>query len=191
MIVLRGTELRVSGVADCNPPELFRAPPHEGWLIAHCRPRQEKQLAANMDWLGIPRGIFYERRLRRYQGKGIQESMVPLLGGYVFFVGGWPERDQLFRTGRVVRVITPRSTDRLGEELQMLAMLVDRSEAPLQVKPEIVPGCLVTITKGSLAGLMGVVVKRTGTTQLVVNLSVLGTSVGVELPAETAESLDA
>jgi transcription antitermination factor NusG len=190
MIILGGIELKVSGVVDTDPADLFAAPPEQGWLIAHCKPRQEKLFCAELTWRGIPRGIFYERRVRRYPGKGTHESLVPLIGGYVFCVGNYAERDLIYRTGRVVRLLAvPRQVE-LAQQLNLLAALVARSSGPLVVKPEIVPGTLVTLTRGTFSGCTGIVVRRKGTCQLVVNLSVLGTSVGVELPAETAESLD-
>jgi transcription antitermination factor NusG len=191
MIVLGGPELRVSAQVDVNPPELFRAPPQSNWLIAHCKPRQEKLLCNELAWNGIPRGMFMERRLRRYPGHGVRETLVPLLGGYVFCIGDWDTREMLYRTERVVRIIIPHNPVQLAQELQMLARLIELSEGPLEVNPEIVAGSLVTITRGTLAGMIGVVVRRKGISQLVVNLSVLGTSVAVELPAETAVSLDA
>lgn len=189
MIILAGSELRVSGVVDTNPPTLFADPPERGWLIAHCKPRQDKLLCADLSARGIPRGIFYERRVRRYPGKGTQESLVPLLGGYVFCVADREGQERIYRTDRVVRIIpVPRPLE-LAQELHLLATLVSRTSGPLVVKPELVPGTLVTLTRGTFAGCMGVVVRRKGVCELVVNLTVLGTSVGVELPAEMAESL--
>lgn len=190
MIVLGGVELKVSGVIDTNPPDLFAAPPEQGWMIAHCKPRQEKLLCAELAWRKVPRGIFYERRIRRYPGKGTQESLVPLIGGYIFCVGDQQARELIYRTDRVVRILTVPRPVELAQQLNLLAALVTRTEGPLMVKPEIVTGTLVTLTRGTFAGCMGVVVRRKGVCQLVVNLTVLGTSVAVELPAETAESLD-
>ena len=190
MIILGGVELQVSGVVDANPKTLFAMPPESGWMIAHCKPRQEKLLCAELIWRQVPRGIFYERRLRRYFGKGTQESLVPLLGGYVFCVGNQATRELIYRTERVVRILAVPRPLELAQQLNLLAALVTRTHGPLLIKPEIVTGALVTLTRGTFAGCMGVVVRRQGTCQLVVNLSVLGTSVAVELPAETAETLD-
>ena len=191
MIVLGGVELQVSGVVDTNPVNLFAAPPETGWLIAHCKPRQEKLLCAELAWRKVPRGIFYERRIRRYPGKGTQEHLVPLIGGYIFCVGDFHTRELIYSTGRVVHILNVPRPRELAQQLSLLAALVTRTTGPLIVKPEIVPGKLVTLTKGTLAGCMGVVVRRKGVSQLVVNLTVLGTSVAVELPVETAECLDA
>lgn len=190
MIVLGGQELRVSGQVDCDPPGLFHVPPESNWLIAHCKPRQEKCLCRALSWQQIPRGIFLERRVRRYPGKGISETLVPLLGGYVFCIGGNAERDAIYRTERVARLIRVPDGNRLAQQVQMLALLLERTQGPLHVRPEIVAGTVITVTRGTLAGLTGVVQRRKGKAQLVVNLSVLGTSVAVELPAETAEALE-
>jgi transcription antitermination factor NusG len=91
----------------------------------------------------------------------------------------------------VVRLLPVPQPLELAQQLNLLAALVERTTGPLVVKPELVAGTLVTLTQGTFAGCMGVVVRRKGSCQLVVNLSVLGSSVAVELPAEMAESLDA
>jgi len=191
MIAHAGKELRISGQIDCDPAGLFHVPPERDWLIAHCKPRQEKCLCRELSQRGIPRGIFLERRLRRYPGKGTSESLVPLLGGYVFCIGNQAEHETIYRTERVARIIRVVDSNRLAQQLQMLALLLERTEGPMEVRPDIVVGTVVTITRGTLAGLSGVVVRRKASAQLVVNLTVLGTSVAVELPVETAELLDA
>lgn len=190
MIVLGGTELRVSGLVDCDPPGLFHVPPERSWLIAHSKPRQEKCLCRALTLAQIPRGIFLERRIKRYPGKGLSETLIPLLGGYVFCIGGHAEREMIYRTERVARIIPVPNGTQLAQQVQMLALVLERSQGALQVRPEIVAGTVVTIIRGTMAGLMGVVQRRKGRAQLVVNLSVLGTSVAVELPAETAEALE-
>jgi transcription antitermination factor NusG len=87
----------------------------------------------------------------------------------------------------VVRVIEVPRPDELARDLRSLCQLVAASDAPLQVRPELTPGKRVEITAGTFAGCSGVISRRQGQIELVVNLEMLGTSVAVTLPANLAE----
>lgn len=177
------------GFIDCNPPGLL-VDGVARWFVVHCLPRQEKRLADDLRRHRIGRALFLERRLRRYPGKGVQESLVPLLGGYLFVDGGERERMIVYDTGRAVRVLPVPRPDQLAQDLRQLTVLLTAvPAAPLVVKPEIVPGDTVTLVSGVFAGCTGIVVRRQGCEELVVNINALGTSVSVRLPALTAERL--
>ena len=133
MILAHGNDLKISGVVDANPADLFAAPPENGWMVAHCKPRQDKLLCSELTWRGVPRGIFYERRVRRYLGKGAQEFLVPLLGGYVFCVGDFATRELIYRTDRVVRIIpVPRPARRCSARSRSTAKCACRFSRALR-----------------------------------------------------------
>jgi transcription antitermination factor NusG len=169
-------------------PDGFAADlPSEPWLVVHSYPRQEKRLAFDLARKRIPGLLFFERRVRRYPGKGAQTSLVPLLGGYLFVSAGRDRRDEIFATERVVRVLEPRSQDRLPRDLASLRALVLNATEPLMVRPELVAGRRVQVRDGAFAGCEGVIARRQNRLELVVNIALLGTSVSVTLPAELAE----
>jgi len=114
-------------------------------------------------------------------------SMVPLLGGYVFVQASRQRREEIFATKRVVNILDVAQPASLIMDLRLLFRLVSLATAPLLVRPEILPGMRIKIASGALSGCEGVVERRQGVARLVVNLHLLGTSVAVELPAETAE----
>ncbi len=81
----------------------------------------------------------------------------------------------------------------LVRELGDLIALVRRSGGDLLEEPTLQPGMRVRLTAGTMQGLCGVILRRQGTSRLVVNVSAMGTSVAVEVPAyvaETAEPID-
>lgn len=156
-------------------------------MIAHTLPRQEKRLAADLQFSHVPGLLFLERRVRRYAGKGTQESLVPLLGGYVFAHLPPGQRHVLYDTKRIVRLIDVSQPDILADDLRALIRLVEATTDPLLVRPELITGTRTRITRGVFAGCMGIVVCRRDTRELVVNLTLLGTSVAVTLPAEFAQ----
>jgi transcription antitermination factor NusG len=164
--------------------------PQEPWLVVHAYPRQEKRLADDLKRKRIPGMLFLERRVRRYAGKGQQTSLVPLLGGYLFVSLERERRDDLFATERVVRVLEPKSHDRLPRDLASLRALVLGATEPLIVRPELIAGKRVHLRHGAFAGCEGVIARRQNRLELVVNLALLGTSVSVTLPADMAELID-
>lgn len=160
------------------------------WLVAHVLPRQEKRIMQDAIAANIPCLLFLERRVRRYPNKGVQESLVPLVSGYVFFAVGMERRDELFRGGRALRIFEPGDPKLFTQELQALSSLIEIADGPLMVRPEIVAGDLVEIEDGAFSGFTGRVTRREGMTELVVNLEILGTSVATRLPADLAHLAD-
>ncbi len=182
--------VQTSGVVHAWPPEFATSLPNDHWLVLHSLPRQEKLLIADLRRRQIAGLIFYERRVRHY-AKGNQVFEVPLLGGYVFAHLPRERRDEAYATGRVCRVIDVNNPAVLTEDLHALCGLLEAAgDAPLTVKPELIPGVKVMITAGTFSGCFGVVSRRKGTTELVVNLPILGQSVATVVPLSTANLAD-
>ena len=161
--------------------------PDDQWVVVHTYPRQEKKVITLLQQLKLPGCAFFERRLRHYPGKGTQESLIPLIPGYLFVASGRNERDLIYNTQRVVRIIDVPQPKELALDLRHLITLITATSAPLIVCPELLPGKLVIITTGTFTGCSGIIVRRSHDFELVVNLRLLGTSVAVTLPADYAE----
>lgn len=177
------------GVVQDWPAGFSAALPSDQWLVVHAYPRQEKKVIAALQAHRLPGLAFFERRLRHYPGKGTQESLVPLIAGYLFVAAGREEHSLIYDTRRVVRIIDVPRPQELANDLRHLIALVTASATPLVVRPELVPGKHIAITSGTFAGCSGVIARRRHDYELVVNLELLGTSVSVTLPAEYAELL--
>lgn len=179
---------RVLGEVEAWPPGLADQLPEGPWTVAHVKPRQEKLFASNLRRLGLAGVLFLERRVRTYPHKGTQQSTVPLLPGYVFIVADPAAYEAIYATDRVVRLITVREPAGLRSDLSDLVALVTRADTQLVVRPELVPGATVEMRVGSLAGLRGVIARRKGRTELVVNVRMLGTSVAVACAAADVDA---
>ncbi len=174
-----------SGVMLAWPDGFAAALPRSGWVVAHAKPRTEKKLAEDLLRLGIAGCLFLERRIKRYPGKGVQESQVPLLGGYLFVhLGEGRDPEPVYRTERVVRLIRVPDPGRLADDLAALQRLIEGAQRPLVVRPELMPGQVVTIASGVFSGCRGVIVRREGAAELVVNIEALGHSVAVRMGAD-------
>jgi len=180
--------IRVTGQVLAEPRHLLEDLPMEPWTVVHVKPRQDFKAFEDLRAQRFPALLFSEIRLRRYPGKGVQRSQVPLLPGYVFCAVGPEAHQRLYDGGRVVRLMTPRDPARFRGELADLARLMVQPEAHLKLEPHLVPGMEVTITKGTFAGCRGVIQRRDGHEVLAVNLHLLGHAVVVRLPADQARS---
>lgn len=178
----------VSGHIEAWPAGFLSALPTQHWTAILAPPRQDKLLVSALRQRDIHGLMLYERRLHRYPGKGSAEHLVPLLGAWAFVHDCSPE--QAWATGRVVRMLQVRQEAEFVRDLNDMITLLQACAASPVVRPELVVGTRVRIAAGTLAGLYGVVVRRRGHARLVVNLVALGTSVSVELPAESAESAE-
>jgi hypothetical protein len=181
------SSITATGVIEDWPAGFSRDLPDDHWLVVHSLPRQDKKLIADLRARQLPGLAFFERRLRHYPGKGVQESLVPLLGGYVFVAGRERDKESIFATRRVVKIIDIRRPEQLTADLRCLCVLVAAAQGPFFVRPELVPGRRVVVTKGTFAGCCGVIHQRRGLLEMVVNLELLGTSVSVAMPATLAE----
>jgi transcriptional antiterminator RfaH len=170
------------------PQGFSAALPDEPWLVLHAYPRQEKKVIEDLRRRNLPGCAFFERRLRHYPGKGTQESLIPLIPGYLFVAGGREQREAIYDTKRVVRIIdVPRPLELVSDLRNLITLVTAVAKAPLMVRPELVQGKKISITSGTFAGCSGIITKRKHAFELVVNLELLGTSVSVTLPAEYAE----
>lgn len=176
--------VKLSGHVESWPEGFADALPPEDWLAVLSGPRQDKLLCRALRQRGVPGLMLYERRTRTYLRKGTQEYLVPLIGSWAFVHAS--DHDPVWDTERVVRVLPVRRPDIFVPELTDLIALLRRGGGPPVVNPGLVAGVRVRITRGAMAGLCGVVVRRRDHARLVLNITALGTNVSMELPADAA-----
>jgi transcriptional antiterminator RfaH len=136
-----------------NPAET----PGRRWWTLHTRPRQEKSLARALCDRRIPFYLPLIPRRLQIRGQAVT-SHVPLFPGYVFLLGLPEERLAALATRRVVRSLDVADQDRLWYDLRQIGRLI-ASGKPVAPEDRLVPGALVEIRGGALAGLRGVIVK--------------------------------
>jgi transcriptional antiterminator RfaH len=150
------------------------------WWALHTKPRTEKSLARQLLRKTVPFFLpLFERKVRR-RGK-VQSSFLPLFPGYMFLLGGEDERVVALETNLIVKTITTDDQDQLQADLVRIYQLTT-SGAAVAPEDRIVPGTLVEITTGPLAGIQGVVLRRGKELKLFVKVDFLqrGASVEVE-----------
>ena len=148
------------------------------WRVAHVRSRQEKMLARELLRHEIP--YFLPQMTKTVKsGERKRTSHLPVFPGYVFFRGDSMARDRAIRSGVVVSILDVEDQQLLHTELEQLRSL-QLSGASLIPVEEILPGEMVRIAEGAFAGYTGIV-ERTGRgDRLIVQISLLRKTVGIE-----------
>ncbi len=161
------------------------------WWLVYVRPQQDQKILQDLAQRDVASLAFFEKRVRKYDGKGSQTGYVPLLAGYVFVAAKSEDvQDAIFETGRALTINRVEDVPALLADIHGLMGLLDRNaDKKIYVNPGIVEGAVVCLESGVMAGKTGVVVRRKGVSFLVVNMRLLGQSVSVEIDAASASVL--
>lgn len=172
-------------VAIVNSASAMEIAIHDGaqWAAIMTRPRCEKIVSRYCAEHDITCYLPLRRRAKRYQRRTV-ETWLPMFPGYLFAQLDPVKKTILLESHKIAHILTtnPDGEAVLVEELRMLQKLenVD-AEAELEVLPEIVPGKIVRITDGPLAGVNGIIERRTGKVRVTLNIEILGQAVSVEI----------
>jgi transcriptional antiterminator RfaH len=155
-------------------------PAGQAWWVLHTRPRQEKSLARQLCEKGVSFYLPLYSRRSRIRGR-IVTAQVPLFPGYVFLLGDREGYLAALKTNRVVRPLRVAGQEELWRDLRQVCRLL-ASGIPVTPEGRLVPGTLVEITSGPLAGLQGKIVGAASGKRFVVEVDFIqrGASVLVE-----------
>ncbi len=139
------------------------------WWVLHTKPRQEKSLARQLLQAQVPFYLPLIERRSLIRGR-IQHSHVPLFGGYLFLLGQRDERVTALATKRVVHTLEVSDQRTLWDDLTQVHRLINTG-APITPEERLEPGAFVEITRGSLAGLKGRIVRAATGRRFVVQVN--------------------
>lgn len=159
------------------------------WWLLHTRARNEKALAWDLNDRGIDYFLPLVRSSRRY-GRRRVDVVLPLFSGYVFVsCTSSDDRYRVLATNRVASMIEVEDQTRLKAELERVRRAVS-SPHKVSLYPGIKQGRRCRVTDGTLKGLEGVVVRRTGTGRVFLDVTMLGQSAVVEIDVTVLELTD-
>jgi transcriptional antiterminator RfaH len=156
------------------PTDLFTGAPAEAagpgrvWWVLHTKPRQEKSIARQLLQARVPfyLPVIARRCLVRNR---VLQSHVPLFAGYVFLLADRAERVTALATGRVARTLEVFDQQGLWHDLDQVHRLI-AAGAPITPESRLVPGALVVIRTGPLAGLKGKILRTASGQRFVVQV---------------------
>src|ERR1019366_6112251 len=149
------------------------------WCALHTRPRQEKSLARNLYAAQVPFYLPLARRQTSSRNRTIN-SYLPLFTGYVFLRANQDERVAALSSSRVVRSIAVADQQKLVRDLVQVYRLLQLG-APVAAECRMVPGALVEIQYGPLAGLRGKIVQEAARKRFIVAVDFIQRGVSVLL----------
>jgi transcriptional antiterminator RfaH len=153
------------------------------WRVLHTRPRQEKSLARDLVQKEIPFYLPLIAHQRRFNGR-IMTAHLPLFDGYLFLHSDRDAYHAALATKRVVRGLTVADQERLWDDLRRVFGLIS-SGLPVSPEPCLLPGQLVEIASGPLAGFRGRVVRSATGRRFVVEVDFISRGASVLCDAMT------
>jgi transcription antitermination factor NusG len=158
------------------------------WRVLHTKPRQEKRLACELVQKEIPFYLPLIAHERRFRGR-IMKSQLPLFDGYLFLRSNRDAYHEAMATHRVVRGLTVPDQERLWGDLRRIFGLIS-SGLPVTPEPCLLPGQLVEIASGPLAGFRGRVVRSASRRRFVVEVDFIRRGASVLCDAMTLRPIE-
>jgi transcription antitermination factor NusG len=182
--------LEQEGTALCGTASARGTGTGANWYALHVRSRHEFAAFSELHRKGIE--SFLPSVTRVSQWKDRKKSVeFPLFPGYLF-VHIVPHPEEFLRVVKTrgsvkfVSLLPGHPTPILHEEIDSLKLLVESGET-LDVYPYLAPGTRVKVKRGPLAGAEGVLHQRENQHLFLVNIEILGRSVGLRIYAEDIE----
>ena len=174
-----------------NPPVLpagIRVPGElkGDWWVAHTKSRFEKALA----WDLFRRGVGYYLPLIervRISGGRRRKVLSPLFTSYVFFCGGEDARYEAMTTDRLCQAIAIPDQGQFLSQIEAVYKAL-ASNAHLDPYPFLATGKRCRITTGPFMGVEGIVISRDRKAKIVLEVSILGQSVVMEIDPSLLEA---
>lgn len=169
-------------MSSLNPSHTLQPATRAHWFALNVKPRHEKAVAESLrrQELETFLPLYQEQHLWSDRTKRVE---VPLFAGYVFCRFSFSDRLAVWNTRGVIRVLgagcnifAPITENQIAE-LRAIAA----SGLPARPCPYLVPGEMVRVDRGPLAGVQGMVLRNKGVTSVVVSVEILQRSVVVEV----------
>ena len=169
------------GVAVSDPPK--------SWFATYTTPRHEKVVARHLSGRHIESFLPLYTSVRRWKNGCRLPVQKPLFPGYVFVNIARRECVKVLQIPGVISIV---STGREPSALPTAEIESLRNALPVcQVEPHfyLVVGEKVRITGGSLAGMVGVLVRKKNHWRVVLTLDLIQQSVAVEIDSDQIEPI--
>lgn len=161
----------------------------EKWFAAYTTPRHEKAVSRYLQTRNIEWFLPLYTSVRRWKNGCRVPVQEPLFPSYIFV---HIQRRESFKVLQVPGVVSIVGAGREPSELPTCEIESLRSSLPTRTfapHPYLVTGEKVRVKSGSLAGLVGVLVRRKNDLRVVLTLDLIRQSVAVEIDIDEIEPL--
>jgi len=161
------------------------------WWALYTRHQHEKAVAEMLAAKGFDVFLPLYESQRRWKDRKMMLSL-PLFPCYLFVRGGLSRRSQVVTTPGVHMILSKGDHDAVipETEIQAIRRTVD---GPFRIEPHPFLKCgqRVRVKRGTLEGVEGVLIRKKNQCRLVLSVSMLAQSVGVEIDASDVEPVAA
>jgi len=173
------------------PDDLFDGlvaePSDRRWWVLYTKVHQEKAIARQLHGRKVPFYLPLVEKTSQCRGRRFV-SRVPVFASYVFLFGNEEARVWSLATNRLSRVLVVPDPEQIAHDLRQLRQMI-ASGAPLTVEKRLSRGDLVRVRHGPFAGLDGVVLRRDGTSRLLIAVNFLQQGASVEIDDHMLEPI--
>lgn len=160
------------------------------WWVAHTKPRNEKALGRELRRRKIP--FYLPLRLSMTCSSATRRhsyALVPVFPGYLFVRSNDEKRCTAMQTNRIANALSVEDQAELivelrGVQLVLAARLDFATESRIRI------GQMARVVEGPLAGVEGVVVRRSKRLRLALNVQILSQSVLIDVPENALSRID-
>jgi transcription antitermination factor NusG len=163
----------------------------QGWYAAYVKSRHEFATRAELCGKGIDAYVPAMKRLRNWKDRRKLVEF-PLFPGYIFARLQPCAHDflQVLRTRGVVNLLSAEQGMPIAvpdEEINSLRLLIE-SGCDINIYPHLKEGTKIFVKRGIFKGASGTIVRKQDQYMLMVNINILGRSVGVKIYADDMEA---
>jgi transcription antitermination factor NusG len=179
-----GEALRKNGEIPvmAQPPALSR-----NWFAVYTTCRHEKRVAHHMEQRQIEYFLPTYRTQHRWKDGTKAVLDLPLFPGYVFVRINLQDRVGVLEVPGVLSMIGTAKQPAPLPDLEVEALRTGLDPTRAEPHPLLTVGQRVRITRGALAGVEGIVVRKKSGLQVVLTLSLLMQSIAIEVSGEDVE----
>lgn len=153
--------------------------------MLHTKSRQEKAVAEVLTAMGISHFLPLVRQARYYGNRKCLVDL-PLFPSYVFLRGTRLDAFEINATKRIAGIIAVHQQDILDSELRNVFLAVETG-AELDPYPYLTVGTRVEVRSGPFRGLQGLIDARSRLNRIILQISMLGRAVSLEVDAALVE----
>jgi transcriptional antiterminator NusG len=157
------------------------------WYAAYTYPRHEKKVHEQLALREIESFLPCYRARHKWRNGCTVDVQLPLFAGYVFVRTSLREQLRILKVSGLVNLISfggvpaPVST----EEIETLKAVLSTSNA--EPHPMVAVGDRVRIKSGCLAGIEGILLRKTSGFRLVLNVDLIRQAAAIEVSADDVE----
>lgn len=160
-----------------------------GWWAVYTRHQHEKVVADMLASKGVEVFLPLYESMRRWKDRRMLLSL-PLFPGYLFVRGNRSRRLQVVSTPGVHMILSHGEREAVIPEIEIDA--IRRTiEGPCKIEPHPFLKCgeRVRVTRGSLQGVEGILVRKKNQYRLILSVEMLAKSVAVEVDGADVEAV--